>query len=128
MGIVYAFLSALMLTVQAASIPYTEIKQAFERNDVEKVTNLAKPKLMIGVLGKEEVLSKSQAKHVLSDFFQKHPCKSFDFIFKGKESSDGTFAIGTYVSSDEEFRVTLLLNLVNNQYRIETLTIERDGM
>lgn len=80
----------------------------------------------MNVLGKEGAYSKSQANLVLKDFFTKKPGTSFKFIFKGKETSDGSFAIGNYESKSETFRVTINFKKEGSDYKIESLAIEKD--
>ena len=81
--------------------------------------------MLINVLGKEGAYSKSQAGLVLKDFFTKNPGDQFNFFFKGKESSEGTFAIGKYISRTGEFRVTIHFKNISGRFRIESLTIEK---
>jgi hypothetical protein len=77
------------------------------------------------VLGKEGAYSASQANLVLKDFFTKKPGSSFKFIFKGKETSDGSFAIGNYESKQESFRVTIHFKKINSDFKMESLSIEK---
>ena len=116
--------TALMLSI-GTGVPYTEVEKAFEKNSSAQLVGLSKDKVLINVLGKEGVYSKSQAGLVLKDFFTKNPGSQFDFFFKGKESSEGTFAIGKYVSRSGEFRVTIHFKNISGKYRIESLSIER---
>jgi hypothetical protein len=126
MSVVYSFLLSLIMSVHFQSdIPYSTIENAFATNDAKDITALGKEKILINVLGKEGVYSQSQANLVLKDFFTKKPGTSFKFIFKGKEASDGSFAIGTYQSKSEEFRVTIHFKKVNGDFLIESLSIEK---
>ena len=61
----------------------------------------------------------------LKDFFNKKPNSSFKFIFKGKETPEGSFAIGNYVSKGESFRVTIQFKKNGIDFKIESLTIEK---
>ena len=108
-----------------AGVPYAEIEQAFENNSSADIAKLSKDKVLINIMGKEGVYSKSQAALVLKDFFQKNPGNSFDFFFKGKETNEGTFAIGKYTSKAGEFRVTIHFKNISGAFRIESLAIER---
>ncbi len=126
MSVVYSFLLGLILSVNFQSdIPYSTIESAFATNDAQDITALGKEKILINILGKEGVYSQSQANLVLKDFFTKKPGTSFKFIFKGKEASDGSFAIGTYQSKSEEFRVTIHFKKVSGDFLIESLSIEK---
>lgn len=107
------------------TVPYDAIDKAFETNNAQEISTLGKDKILINILGKEGIYSQSQASLVLKDFFSKKPGNSFDFYFKGKESSEGTFGIGTYESKGEKFRVTIHFKKINNAFKIESLTIEK---
>ena len=114
-----------------SDFPYEKIKQAFELNDSKKIALMCKDKVLINIMGKENVYSQSQANLVLKDFFKRKPGSSFKFFFKGQESlkktkelSDGSFAIGNYKSEKSEFRITIHLKKINNEFKIESLIIE----
>ena len=125
MGLFYSVLTSIILSLGAnGEVPYALIQKAFEANNPNEIVGLGKVKILINVLGKEGVYSQSQAGLVLKDFFTRKPGNSFNFFFKGKESSEGTFAIGSYTSRSEEFRVTIHFKSIDGKYRIESLTIE----
>ena len=81
--------------------------------------------MLISILNKEAAYSQSQATLVLKDFFSQKPATSFKFNFKGKESADGSFAIGIYTSKAESFRVSIHFKKMGNDFKIERLTIEK---
>ena len=125
MGLFYSVLTSILLSFGInGEVPYATIQKAFETNNPNEIVALGKAKILINVLGKEGVYSQSQAGLVLKDFFTRKPGNSFNFFFKGKESSDGTFAIGSYTSRSEEFRVTIHFKSIEGKYKIESLTIE----
>lgn len=127
MFLVYSIVTSILLSVNiTSSVPYTTIEKAFESNNAKEITALGKTKILVNILGKESAYSQSQASLVLQDFLTKHPCSSFAFIFKGKESDDGTFAIGNYTSKSEKYRVTIYFKKEQSAFKIESLTIEKD--
>ena len=127
MAYLYAFLTSILISLSVQSdIPYAGIENAFSSNNASEVASYGKEKLIMNIMGKEGVYSRSQAGLVLKDFFTKKPGGSFKFIFKSKESSDGSFAIGTYDSKGESFRVTIHFKKEGSDYRIESLTIEKN--
>jgi hypothetical protein len=127
MGFIYSFLTVFLLTLNLASdIPYTELEQAFSSGNAQAISSMGKEKMLISILDKEGAYSQSQATQVLKDFFTKKPVSSFKFTFKGKETNDGSFAIGEYVSKQDNFRVTVQFKKLNQQFKIERLTIEAD--
>lgn len=126
MGLIYSFLTSLIisLTIQG-EIPYSTLEKAFSSNDANAIVAVGKEKILLNILGKEGAYSKSQAGLVIKDFFTKKPGNTFKFIFKGKESSEGSFAIGTYESKGESFRVTIHFKKEGSDFKIESLTIEK---
>ena len=126
MSLFYTLLTSVLLSLGLdGEIPYNSIEKAFESNNPKEIVGVGKTKIMINILGKEGIYSQSQASLVLKDFFYRKPGSQFNFVFKGKESKDGTFAIGNYLSRGEKFRVTIHFKNTNNQYKIESLTIEK---
>jgi hypothetical protein len=127
MFLVYSLVTSILLSANiVSSVPYTTIEKAFESNNAKEITALGKTKILVNILGKEGAYSQSQANLVLQDFLTKHSCTSFDFIFKGKESDDGTFAIGNYSTRSEKYRVTIYFKKEQSAFKIESLTIEKD--
>jgi len=126
MGLLYTLLTSIFLTFQPAqTLPYSKLVSAFEQNNADAIVALSKDKVLINILGTEGAYSKSQAVLVLKDFFTKKPGNSFDFIFKGQESSEGSFSIGTYTSKSEKFRVTIHFKKIGGDFKIESLSIEK---
>lgn len=124
MHLIFSLITALALSIGVGEIPYAAIERGFETNNPSEIVKCGKEKILINVLGKEGAYSQSQAGLVLKDFFGKNPGNRFDFYFKGKESSDGSFAIGNYFSKGQEFRVTVHFKKLGSDYKIESLTIE----
>jgi len=126
MTLFYSVLTSILLSLGiSGEVPYSSIENAFEKNSSSEIVALGKTKILINVLGKEGVYSQPQASLVLKDFFTRKPGTEFNFFFKGKESSDGTFAIGNYTSRGEDFRVTIHFKSLGNIFKIESLTIEK---
>lgn len=126
MTFIYGFIAAFLISLNPlADVPYAELESAFSSGDASAIAAMGKEKMLIAVLDKEGAYSQSQATLVLKDFFSKKPVTSFKYIFKGKESADGTFAIGSYVSKAETFRVTIHLKKIGADYKIERLTVEK---
>ncbi|OFZ54726.1 MAG: hypothetical protein A3D92_09405 [Bacteroidetes bacterium RIFCSPHIGHO2_02_FULL_44_7] len=124
MHLIFSLMTAIALSIGVGEIPYAAIERGFETNNPSEIVKYGKEKILINVLGKEGAYSQSQAGLILKDFFTKNPGSKFDFYFKGKESSDGSFAIGNYASRGQEFRVTVHFKKLGSDYKIESLTIE----
>jgi hypothetical protein len=115
--------SFVLLFTLPAEIPYTTLEKSMESNDAKTIVNLGADKILLNILGKEGAYSHAQAQSVLNEFFNKNSKGSFSFIFKGKETSDGTFAIGNYVVKNETFRTTFHFRTVKSESKLESLTI-----
>jgi hypothetical protein len=126
MGILYTIFVAFLLNLNSTSeIPYSALENAFTENNSRDIVALGKDKILLNILGNEGAYSHSQATLILKDFFVKKPGVSFKFIFKGKETAEGSFAIGTYASKTETFRITIQFKKINSDFKIESLTIEK---
>jgi hypothetical protein len=126
MNFIIALLSSFILSLPFQGIPYTKIDTAFDQKNAEAIVSLAKEKVLMNVLGKEGAYSKSQAILVLKDFFNGKSAGNFNFTFKGTNSASGTFAIGSYVCSNVNYRITMHFKMSGEEYKIESITIEKD--
>lgn len=127
MHLLLSLIASILLSVNiSSSVPYTTIEKAFESGSAKEITALGKTKILVNILGKEGAYSQSQASLVLQDFLTKNACTGFDFIFKGKESDEGSFAIGNYSTRSDKFRVTIYFKKEQSAFKIESLTIEKD--
>ncbi len=125
MSLLFTFLTSIIVSLNVVEdLPYAKIKDAFEKNNAQAISMMARTKVLINILGEEGIYSQSQASLVLKDFFKCKPGSSFMFFFKGQESSDSSFAIGNYKSKSGNFRVTIYLKKINGDFKIESLNIE----
>lgn len=125
MNLLYTVITTIILSLNfAGGVPYSTIENGFKRNDAKSIVAEGKSKIIVKILGKEGVYSQQQAALVLDDFFKKYKGSSFSYVFRGKESPDGTFAIGNYTGGGKKFRVTIHFNKVGSDFKIESLTIE----
>lgn len=114
-------------TITIGAIPYTDIEKGFNENKAKHIIKSSNEKIIINIIGDEGVYSKTQAELILQNFFTKKPSGKFRFIFKGKETTEGTFAIGKYNTNSESFRVTLQFKPISHtSFSLESLTIERN--
>ena len=118
--------TVILSTFFLSAIPYTKYEEGFNSNSPKLVIEGSLGKIMLNVFGVEGIYSKAQAELILKDFFNKKPNGNFHFIFKGKESEQETFAIGTYQTGQESFRITFQFKNQNQSYFLESLAIEKD--
>ena len=115
----------IFMLATSMEVPYTNLEKAMESNDAKAIVNLGKDKILLNILGKEGAYNHSQAEMVLSEFFDKKPKGSFTLVFRGKENTDGVFAIGNYVYSKETYRCTFHFRTEKGATEMESLTIEK---
>ncbi|MEJ6599087.1 MAG: DUF4783 domain-containing protein [Crocinitomicaceae bacterium] len=125
MGLIYSLVTFVMFSSGTMDVPFKSVESAFKSGNAKDLVSIGKEKILINVDGIEGVYSKSQATLVLKKFFTKYPAKSFSYIHKGKGSSEGSFAIGTYTSGSSEFRVTVHFKKIKGNFKIESLAIEK---
>ena len=126
MVFLYSIITAFIFNFTSVNeIPYSALETAFTANNATEIVTLGKDKILLNILGNEGAYSHSQATLVLKDFFNKKAGTSFKFIFKGKETADGSFAIGTYANKTEVFRITIQFKKILSDFKIESLTIEK---
>ena len=106
------------------NIPFDEISKAFSSQDAGKVMSYAKEKVLINILGDEGVYGGSQGSQVLKNFFNSNPCESFNFNFKGKETSSHSYAIGKYQSKNKSFKISIKLKKEQSSFKIESIQID----
>ena len=107
MNSMLAFLTGLLLILKFPSdIPYASIQRSMEMNDAKTIVHMGKDKLSLNVQGKESVYPIAQAEMILQGFFTKYPKGSFVFKFKGKESGEDNYTVGSYTAKGENFRST----------------------
>ena len=107
MNSMLAFITGLLLILKFPSdIPYASIQRSMEMNDAKTIVHMGKDKLSLNVQGKESVYPIAQAEMILQGFFTKYPKGSFVFKFKGKESGEDNYTVGSYTAKGENFRST----------------------
>jgi hypothetical protein len=116
----------LIFLANSSDIPYSTIEKAIKANDSKTIIQLGKDPIQLNILGKEGAYKHSQAEMILGDFFTKIPKGDFVFVFKGKETSDGTFAIGKYTLKKESYRLSFHFREIKTSSKLESLTIEKE--
>jgi hypothetical protein len=127
MNTILTFLTGLILSLRlSGDIPYTTIERSMENNDAKTLVHLGKDKISLNIQGKEAVYPIAQAEIILQGFFTKYPKGTFSFKFKGKETGDDQYTIGTYVSKGESFRSTFHFHTNKSDVKLESLSITNE--
>jgi len=115
--------SFVLLFSVPTDVPYNLIEKTMEANDAKTIVSLGTDKILLNILGKEGAYTHSQAQLILNEFYTKKPKGTFSFIFRGKETADGIFAVGNYVVKGESFRTTFHFRAIKSESKMESLTI-----
>lgn len=127
MKLLYIITSFFIYTLgNRADIPYSSIEAAFLKSNAMAISEMGNDKLTVSLFNKENVYSNNQVALVLKDFFVKYPVSSFKFIFKGKETQDGIFAIANYQSKNSTIRITFHFKKNESAYKIIRLNFEQE--
>jgi len=126
MNVIYSLLIAgIFLFPFQQGVPYAKISVAFEQKNASDIISCAKEKILITIQGNEGAYSRSQAILILKNFFNSTPDGTFSYIFKSPDSEVGCFAIGNYSCASEKYRITMRFKGIQDHFRIENLTIEK---
>jgi len=125
MHLLLVFISSICLTFSGTmDTIFDQIEKGFNERNATQIIQFAKANIIMSILGKESVYSKQQSIQLLKDFFAKKNVEEFKFTFKGKETTEGLFAIGNYKMKDGEYRVSIHFVHEHATYVIERLIIE----
>ncbi len=113
-------------TAQTKGVIPKEIITAIRMGDVNKLSPWFNTSVQLIILEKENVYSRSQATMIMKDFFKKHPPKSFTIIHEGGKPK-ARFGIGLLKTSDQTYRIYLLIKPDNNKSVILQLRIEKEN-
>jgi hypothetical protein len=80
-----------------------------KEGDVATLSEYFQATVDIGLPGKDQDYSKTQAEMVLKDFFKNYPCKDFKLESSGDSENQTFHIIGTYQSTQEKYQVLILL-------------------
>ena len=109
---------------KATGVIKTDILKGFSSGNAALIAEYFPANIDISILGKSNLYSKSQAKQVLSTFFAQNKPTTFTVIHEGK--SNGTkYFIGSYVSNEDKYRVTINVKSDKKVERIASISIER---
>lgn len=70
--------------------------------------------------------SKTQAEIIFRQFFKNHPLTSFSLNHQGSSNDGSKYLIGTYKTAKIEYRVYVLMKLIDEQMRIQEIQFEEE--
>lgn len=102
---------------------YTHFKSA---NSKEIAKNFANSVELV-LIDEEDVYSKAQAEQILRDFFIKNPPVSYNKVHSvGNTNVKYRFGVIILTTKNGKFRVSTLMNRIDNGYLISELKIESE--
>ncbi|QQS50010.1 MAG: DUF4783 domain-containing protein [Bacteroidota bacterium] len=121
--LVFVMLLATKATCQ--DLP-TDLINGFSTGNTSLISNYFKPSLELSIGSTSNVYSKTQAEIILKDFFKNNAPKSFSVLHKGGQG-ESKYAIGTLVTGNGTYRVTILIKGETTNAFIHQLRIDKDG-
>ncbi len=107
----------------AQSVVSPAITNAMTRGDANAVSAFFNENVELVVGSVNDVFSNKQASSILADFFRRNRVASFQVIHRGSKDNSA-FAIATMRAGNNNYRVYILVRIVNNQQLIQQLRIE----
>ena len=118
-------LPVLPLTGQEGREIPEGIVLSFKAGNAEELSKFFHNNVELIILEKEDVYSRSQAEQIIRKFFLDHKPTGFKVIFEGgKENS--RYAIGSLLTRETEYRVSILIKRQEGEPLIHQLRIEEE--
>ncbi|PID89607.1 MAG: DUF4783 domain-containing protein [Bacteroidia bacterium] len=122
--LIVLFLCSAWNDIGADEIP-SEIVEALKAGNSEHLAEFFNESIELVIFDSEEVYSKTQARLILENFFNKHKPSNFVLLHQGGKNNS-QFAIGNLTTSYEIFRVYFLLKNGKDKNLIHELRIENE--
>ncbi len=125
--LILAFASLVTLTSSVSPDTTNEIIQsisiAFQKGDSPEIAKHCTQTIEMKLFEDENMFSKAQVEILLKDFFSKNRPISFKTNHQGAKGNT-SFAIGTLLTSQGGYRVSIFLKMDNGKMRVHQLRIE----
>jgi hypothetical protein len=122
--IIFTFGLALSFSIAFAQAPLESIGNSFGAGNVGGISRHFDNAVSLSIPGSQATYSRSQAEMVLRDFFNKNAPKGMSIEHNG-ENNSGSYAIGTLVTSNGNYRTYFALRQKESGYFIQEIRIER---
>lgn len=123
--ILLSIVLTMTVLVSSAQIP-DDIITSIKTGNSAKLSSFFNENVELVVLENENVLSKSHAQQVVSEFFKKNTPQKFSIIHQGGKG-DSNYAIGNLETINGKFRVYFLIKTINQVSFIHQLRIEKQN-
>lgn len=103
---------------------YNGISDAFKSGNSSALAKMFDAKIEYIADGKDQSLGRGEAENKLQSFFIAHPSRSFTIVHKGVSQNDLHYIIGELTTAKGNFRTTIYLHKLTENYVIQSLEIE----
>ena len=101
-----------------------EITGHLQKGDAAKLSTVFSKTIDIGLPGKDNTYSDSQAEMVMKEFFRKYPPKSFSIEQQESQGENAHYAIGYYLTGDDKLQVYIMIRKNETGWVIHKLKFE----
>jgi hypothetical protein len=122
-------LVAIFLTtagLAAAQDIFAPMRDALKAGNAKELVKTFNTSVDMNLDGEVNTYSKAQAEFVLKDFFKKHPISDFSIAHTGSSKGGLQFAIGRYVSSQENYTVLLRVKEVQGTFLVHEINFVKE--
>jgi len=120
-------LTLLSLTsAQAENGILDSIGKIIINNNAQQLCNFVDENIDITLVDEDQTYSKDQATLVLAEFFKKNTVHRFEVLHKGSSGNNAEFAIAKVDTSTTSFRTYILINKINDIYKLIELRFEEE--
>ncbi|MEL6252669.1 MAG: DUF4783 domain-containing protein [Bacteroidota bacterium] len=98
-----------LVSAQPSGRTFNTVTESLVEGKADQLADYFAQRVEISINGTTRVYNRSQARHVMRDFFQKYPPEGFSLRHRGS-TGDTTFIIGRYRSRSGSFDVNIFMN------------------
>ncbi|MFT6969526.1 MAG: hypothetical protein ACJAXX_000083 [Roseivirga sp.] len=97
------------------------VQEALKSSSSRELSKYLSDRVEIKLDNEKKDYSANQAEIVLKQFFQQHPASETEFIHEGNSAGGIIYAIGSYTSGNQTYRVVVRAKKEKEQYKIYRL-------
>ena len=124
--LVFAVLTFFSASGQAQDNIIDQVKETIKAGSAKELAKYLNQTVDVMIDEKLETYSKAQAEFVLRDFFKIHPPSEFNIIHKGESKAGQPFAIGSYKSGKETYRVFMKIKSVSKTMLVHEIHFSKE--
>jgi hypothetical protein len=102
------------------------VQEALKSSSSRELAKYLSDRVEIKLENEKKDYSANQAEIVLKQFFQQHPANETEFIHEGNSAGGIIYAIGSYTSGNQKYRVVVRAKKYKDQYKIYRLEFTED--